>query len=213
MDSIVPLTQTSLIAAVGELCQREPRFNVVVEQHGIPSLREAIGGLEGLLRIVTEQFLSLLAAKAIWLRLVVRLTPFDAETVLACSQAELLTLGLSRAKAKSFHGIALSVQQKSLILEDLPKLSDGDVFKRLIALPGVGPWTADIYLLSCLLRPDVWPWGDVALQSAAQNLFGLQSRPGKTEMLALGEGFRPHRTTAARLLWSHYRGLKNLTQA
>jgi DNA-3-methyladenine glycosylase II len=92
-------------------------------------------------------------------------------------------------------------------------MEDAAARKALVALPGIGPWTADIYLLSVLLREDAWPWGDVALQAAAQHLFDLPARPGKPEMLALGEGFKPHRAVAARLLWAHYRGLKKMSQA
>jgi DNA-3-methyladenine glycosylase II len=92
-------------------------------------------------------------------------------------------------------------------------MDDGAAHKALVALPGIGPWTADIYLLSVLLRPDAWPWGDVALQCAAQHLFALPERPGKAAMLELGERFRPHRAVAARLLWAHYRGMKQMPQA
>ena len=212
-SSFTPLDDASLSIAVHALCLSEPRFRPVVLQHGMPSLRAATGGLEGLLVIVTEQFLSLHAAQAIWIRVAKRLQSFDVETVLSCSQEELLALGLSRAKAKSYHGIAMAFKNQQVNADALACLTDAEVFKQLVALPGIGPWTADVYLLSCLLRPDVWPWGDVALQASAQALFGLAARPGKREMLEIGERFRPHRAVAARLLWSHYRGLKNLGQA
>ncbi len=207
------LDADTLAHAVLELCEREPRFDPIVLQHGVPSLRQSIGGLEGLLQIVTEQFLSLAAAGAIWNRLVVKLQPFTAETILACPASELLGLGLSNAKVRSFHGIVGLVQSGAFKADQLPLMSDAEAQKLLESLPGVGPWTADIYLLSVLLRADVWPWGDVALQVATQDLFNLASRPGKPEMMAIGENFRPHRAVAARLLWSHYRGLKRLKQA
>jgi DNA-3-methyladenine glycosylase II len=124
-----------------------------------------------------------------------------------------VALGLSRAKAKSFHGLAHAVASGVLDFETLEAMDDVTAHKTLVALPGIGPWTADIYLLSVLQRPDAWPWGDVALQAAAQNLFDLQERPDKMAMLALGQKFQPYRAVAARLLWAHYRGMKQMSQA
>jgi DNA-3-methyladenine glycosylase II len=215
MAAVAPssLDESSLEAAVKKLCRLHPQFKSVVKQHEVPSLRASDGGLPGLLQMVTEQFLSLAAAAAIWKRLELRLSPCDVYTVLACPQVELVALGLSRAKAKSFHGIAEAVRRGSFSFEALAEMDDVAVHKALVALPGVGPWTADIYLLTVLLRSDAWPWGDIALQAAAENLFQLTHRPGKVEMFALGEGFKPYRAVAARLLWSHYRGMKQLTQA
>jgi DNA-3-methyladenine glycosylase II len=207
------LDDDSLARAVRLLCRREPRFKAVVKAHGMPSMREANGGLEALLQMVTEQFLSLAAAAAIWKRLQQRLSPCEAHIILNCPQAELVTLGLSRAKAKSFHGLAEAVHTGALDFARLELLDDAAAHKALVALPGIGPWTADIYLLSVLQRPDAWPWGDVALQAAAQNLFELPERPEKAAMIALGEAFRPWRAVAARLLWSHYRGMKQMSQA
>jgi DNA-3-methyladenine glycosylase II len=207
------LDQASLEKAVRKLCKVHPEFKSVVKQSGVPSLRASAGGLPGLLHMVTEQFLSLAAAAAIWKRLAKRLAPVEAEIVLRCSQDELMALGLSRAKAKSFHGIALAVSTGAFSFDALTLMDDGAAQRVLVELPGIGPWTADIYLLSVLLRPDAWPWGDVALQASAQNLFRLAARPSKLEMLALGESFKPHRAVAARLLWAHYRGLKNIPQA
>ena len=130
--------------AVAALCRAEPRFEGVVARHGLPSLRAMAPGFESLLHIVTEQFLSLKAAHAIWLRLAERLRPFTAETVLAISHAELMALGLSGAKAKSFHGIAREYLTSPDLFEEITAGSDEEARKRLISLPGVGPWTADI---------------------------------------------------------------------
>jgi DNA-3-methyladenine glycosylase II len=207
------LDEATLQKSVATLCRKQQRFKKVVKLHGVPSLRASAGGLEGILQMVTEQFLSLAAAAAIWKRLESKLLPCDANRVLSCPQDELVALGLSRAKAKSFHGIATALATGAFSFEALDALDDAEAHKALVALPGIGPWTADIYLLSVLLRSDAWPWGDVALQAAAAHLFELSVRPGKLEMQALGEGFRPHRAVAARLLWAHYRGMKQLSQA
>ncbi len=209
----VPALDEALLAkAVKVLCKKHPEFKVVVKQHGVPSLRATAGGLPGLLQMVTEQFLSLAAAAAIWKRLEFRLSPCEAHTILLCPQEDLVALGLSRAKARSFHRIAEAVSSGAFAFETLAEMDDAEAHKALVALPGIGPWTADIYLLSVLMRSDAWPWGDVALQAAAENLFQLPARPGKVEMIALGEAFKPNRAVAARLLWAHYRSVRNMSQ-
>ncbi len=188
------------------LCLVEPRFLTVIAMHGLPSLRVSPQGLEGLLIIITEQFLSLQAAAAIWARIKLRLGNCAAETVLDCPESELIVLGLSRTKAKAFHAAA----RRDL---NFAEHDENAVVKKLCAIHGVGPWTADIYLLSVLGAADAWPIGDLALRIAAQDFLGLQRRPEISEMTSLAENWRPWRAVAARLLWSHYRGLKGLPQA
>lgn len=200
------LTFEELANSVAALCEIEPRFKPIVERHGIPSLRVSPQGLEGLLMIITEQFLSLQAAASIWARLKWRLELCEAATVLACSESELISLGLSRTKAKSFHAAA-----KSNL--DFADLNETEIAKRLCAIHGVGPWTADIYLLSVLGAADAWPKGDLALRIAIHDFLKLNKRPEISEMTSLAVNWRPHRAVAARLLWSHYRGLKGLEQA
>ncbi len=208
-----PLDATTLQMGALWLCREEPRFRGVLDRHGLPALRATSSGLPALLMIVTEQFLSLQAAAAIWQRVSHRLAPLDTETILGCSTKELLSLGLSRAKAKSFHGIAAAVAGGTCSFSEIAGLGDAAAAKYLCKLPGVGPWTADIYLLAAELRPDVWPWGDLALQAAAHNLLSLDERPDRAAMQAIGLRFSPWRAVAARLLWSHYRDIKGLAQA
>lgn len=200
------LTLEELAKAVIALCEIEPRFNPIVAHHGIPSLRTSPQGLEGLLVIITEQFLSLQAAASVWTRLKLRLGLCDVATVLACSESELVSLGLSRTKAKAFHAAA-----KSNL--DFTTLNQAEIAKQLCAIHGVGPWTADIYLLSVLGAADAWPKGDLALRIAIQDFLKLKERPEISEMTKLAENWRPFRAVAARLLWSHYRSLKGLQQA
>lgn len=211
--STQPLTDAAIANAVDDLCRAEKRFRPIVDAHGLPSLRRGEEGLPGLLMIVTEQFLSLAAARAIWLRLEQHLSPLTAESVLAASNSDLLALGLSNAKVKSFKGIAAAFAENPQLCEVLHHHPDEDARKALLALPGIGPWSADIYLLSSMLRPDVFPAGDLALQAAAQNLFRLRARPDTRKLHALSGKWSPWRAVAARLLWSHYRGLKRIPQA
>lgn len=163
--------------------------------------------------IVTEQFLSLSAAAAIWTRLLQAIQPFTAEAVLATDHATLKLLGLSNAKVKTFHAVADAVITGELDFTDLAARDNDVIHQILRKLPGIGPWTTDIYLLSALQRADAWPVGDLALQVSAHHLLRLGERPSHKMMLELAEPWRPHRAAAARLLWAHYRGLKGLTQA
>ena len=207
------LNSADLEASTAQLCKIEPRFHAVLDLHGLPSLRTSPQGLEGLLMIVTEQFLSLQAAAAIWARVRKAIEPFNAETILKFSGDELLSLGLSRAKAKSFHEIATRVADGGLNFSEFDGLKDDAIIKKLCALPGVGPWTADIYLLAVMGATDAWPAGDLALRIAVHDFLKLDNRPEIKEMPLHAENWRPHRAVAARLLWSHYRGLKGLKQA
>ncbi len=163
--------------------------------------------------IVTEQFLSLSAAAAIWSRVRNAIEPFDATTICKFSPDQLLGFGLSRAKAKSFHEIAARVLDGRLNFLEYEDLDENTIPKKLCTLPGVGPWTADIYLLAVMGATDAWPSGDLALRIAMQDFLQLDHRPEIKEMPILAAAWRPHRAVAARLLWSHYRGLKGLQQA
>ena len=198
-------------AAVDRLSDITPRFSAVGECNCMPPLRHVEPGLQSLLRIVTDQLISLKAGEAIWARLAARFGGFTPDLVLAASEEELRSLGLSRAKARTFHAAALAFGQGSLL--DADGLSDDEVQKRLMAIPGIGPWTASIYLLAALRSADAWPAADLALQVAAQDLFDLGERPSPRRMAVLGEAWRPYRSAAALLLWRHYRGLRGMSPA
>lgn len=199
--------------AAQELCFVDPRFLAIIEKHGVPSLRSSPQGLEGLLMIVTEQFLSLQAAAAIWARVRNRLKVFDAQNVLSISPEELLSLGLSRAKTRTFHEAARHELDGTLDFASFEALDEKAIAIQLCKLTGVGPWTSDIFLLSVLGAGDAWPAGDLALRVSIQNFLKLNSVPEINQMAALAQNWRPYRAVAARLLWSHYRDLKGLKQA
>ncbi len=204
--------EADIQAAAANLAALEPRFATVIAAHGHPPLRRTDAGLEGLLRIVTDQLISLQAGAAIWRRIEAKLAPFDAGMITRKREASLMRLGLSGAKARSFKAVAAAVAAGRLDFAALTQLPDTEVLTALTDLKGIGPWTADIFLLSAMGRTDAWPAGDLALQAAAQNLFNLEARPGPKELHQLAEPWRPWRGVAARLLWSHYRGLKGMSQ-
>lgn len=198
--------------AVAWLVKAEPRFAPIVTRHGLPPLRHAEPGLKSLLRIVTDQLISLKAGEAIWNRLASCLDSFSPEEVLALSEAELRAFGLSGAKARAFHAAARAFQEGSLPERGLPTLSEQEIFEKLTAIRGVGPWTANLYLLTVYRAADAWPAADVALQHSAHDLFGLAKRPSPGDLTLLAESWRPYRSAAALLLWSHYRALRQMPQ-
>lgn len=198
-----------LEAAIIKLIAIEPRFGPIHHIHGTPSLRQAPATLETLLVIITEQFLSLKAAAAIWARLKAHIGEVTSENVLAVPMEKLVELGLSRSKAKCFHACAAAgFDYEVLMQRDLDEIRQA-----LLSIWGIGPWTADIFLLTAAAHADAWPVGDVALQAAAQHLFSFRKRPDQKRMQKIASKWRPYRAAAARLLWAHYRGLKAMPQA
>jgi DNA-3-methyladenine glycosylase II len=199
--------------AVAALALVEPRFAAIAASTGLPSVRRTRGGLAALLRIVTEQQISLAAGAAIWKRFEDCLAPFEAAGVLAAGDEMLRACGLSAGKVRTMRAVAAAVAAGTLDFQRLETLPDDQAIAMLTAVHGIGPWTADIYLLSCLGRSDVWPVGDLALRVAAAAAFGLVERPSAGQLLSLAEPWRPWRAVAARLLWAHYRQLNGLPAA
>lgn len=159
-----------------------------------------------LARIVTAQQVSLASAAAIYGRLEALISPFEAETVLHLGDDALGRAGLSRAKIAAFRAVAEAVAD-GLDLADLTRLPAEDARARLVTLRGIGPWTADVFLLFCAGHPDVFPAGDVALQEALRDALALDARPTPRETERLARRWSPWRGVAARLLWAHYRRL------
>src|ERR1043166_7286123 len=201
-------TEADLERGIAALIKRDPRFAPVFERTGLPPLRRREGGFEGLAQIIMGQQLSTASAAAIHGRLVAIAVPFDHHAILRARKDRLLRVGLSNAKVKALKEIAKAIAAKHIDLAALADMSADDAHKALTALHGIGPWTADLYLLACLGHADAWPAGDLALQEAARVAFDLRSRPSTKEMRPLADGWRPWRAVAARLLWSYYRAIK-----
>jgi DNA-3-methyladenine glycosylase II len=162
-------------------------------------------GFEALLEIVVSQQLSSAAADTIFARVKARVVPFDPATLLATEAEILRQAGLSAPKQKHMRSIASRIMSGELDLARVAAMHDDDAHAHLVETSGIGPWTAQVYLMSSLKRADVWPAGDVALQAAVTKALGLRKRPNIKKMIALGERWRPWRTVAARLFWTHYR--------
>ena len=170
---------------------------------GDPPLRRSAPGLPGLARIVVGQQLSVASAEAIWRRTALAVDPFTPAALLAAEEASLRAAGLSQPKVRTLKALAVALQA-GLDLAQLSERPDAEVHEALTALPGIGPWSADIYLLFCLGRRDAWAPGDLALQVATQHAMELDRRPGPAELAAIAERWRPWRGVAARLLWGYY---------
>jgi len=201
-------SESDLDAALAALVKADSRFGDALSLAGRPPLRRRADGFAGLASIVVSQQLSTASAKAIWGRLEAALDPFDHVAMLRARTAKLKRAGLSAPKIRTLKAIAKAIDGGDLDLAGLVDRPADDAHRALTAVHGIGPWTADIYLLFCLGHADAWPAGDLALQEAARLLFALEARPSAKEMGPLAEAWRPWRGAAACMLWTYYRAAK-----
>ncbi|MFN0264846.1 DNA-3-methyladenine glycosylase family protein [Tepidamorphus sp. 3E244] len=198
-------TQRDLAEACERLGARDEAMARLVTLCGVPPLRQREAGFSGLAAIVTGQQVSTAAARAIWDRVIATLGRVDPQAIEAASDETLgIACGLSRAKVRTLRAMAGAVQDGTLDFARLETLENDAVHATLTALPGIGPWTADVYLLFCLRRADAWPAGDLAVVEAVRMLRGLDERPRGAEAIACADGWRPYRGAAAHLLWAYY---------
>jgi DNA-3-methyladenine glycosylase II len=199
------MSRLDLRRGLAELALADADFARVVELYGPPPPRVRPAGFATLMQAILAQQVSRASADAIWGRLAAAIDPFTPEGVLALDDAALRRLGLSQQKARYARALAAEIAEGRLDLRRLGRAADEDAIAMLTAVPGIGRWTAEIYLLAALQRPDVWPATDLALMIAVERLKGLPARPGPKQMIVLGEAWRPWRAVAARLLWHYYR--------
>ncbi len=191
-------------AAVRELVGRDEELAALVGEHGVPVLWTRPAGFPSLVLFVLEQQVSLASAAAAYSKVLRRIGVMEPAALLATTATELRADGVSRQKDRYLRALATAVETGALDLAALPDLDDDQVRRELMALPGIGLWTADVYLLACLGRPDLWPIGDRALQVAVAEALRLDAVPVRDELEAIGERWRPYRSAAARLLWHGY---------
>ncbi len=199
------LTKKTLAEGLEEICAIDPDLAGVVDAFGPPPLWRRKQGFETLICLILEQQVSLASARAAFNRLMDALggRP-EAGPFLGLDDETLKAIGFSRQKARYGRILAQEIVDGSLKLGRLRRLSDGDVRAELTRITGIGNWTADIYLLEALGRPDILPVGDLALQEAAGRVKGLSSRPDAAALERIGEGWRPWRAVATRILWHYY---------
>jgi DNA-3-methyladenine glycosylase II len=192
-------TEADIAEGADWLARREPRFARALEAAGQVPLRRRPGGFEGLLRIIVGQQLSVAAADGIWRRL----ESAGATTIEGLSiktEVELRACGLSLPKLRAARVLA----EAAVDYPALEVMDPAEARAALCALRGVGPWTADVYLMFCVGRADVFAPGDLALQEGARMLFDLPERPGPKALSAQAEAWSPWRAVAARMLWAYY---------
>ena len=201
-------TQADLDRAVIALVKQDPRLEPILDLTGMPALRRREPGFAGLAAIVCGQQLSVKSAAAIWGRLAAAFDPLHHDAVKRARADRLGRLGLSAAKIKTLKNLARELAAERLNLDVLAEEDADAAHHALTALHGIGPWTADVYLLFCLGHGDAWPAGDLAVQEAVKIGLGLKTRPTPKQMAPLAEPWRPLRGAAAHLWWSFYRAMK-----
>jgi DNA-3-methyladenine glycosylase II len=198
------LTLEILHETVPILAKRDADLARVVDAFGPPPLWAREPGFGTLVYIILEQQVSLASARAAYLRLSAAISPLSPENFLTLNDITLKEIGFSRQKTTYGRLLAQAILDGALDLARLEGLEDDAVRAELTRIKGIGRWTADIYLMEALLRPDVWPAGDLALALAVMRVKNLQAVPGPALLYELGEVYRPWRAVAARLFWHYY---------
>ncbi len=198
------LTNTSLALGARALGRKDRDLAGIAASLGAPPMWGRRPGFATLVRIILEQQVSLAAARTLYQRLRGELGGMSAEAVHLRGEAGLRELGLTRQKARYCHGLASRILEGSLDLAAAAALPDDAGRSLLLAVPGLGPWSVDIYYLMALRRPDVWPQGDLALATAIRDVKGMRKLPSREEQEAMAAQWSPWRSVAARLLWARY---------
>jgi DNA-3-methyladenine glycosylase II len=198
-----------LLRGVSVLARADAGLARIHRELGPPPLWAREPGFPTLVWIILEQQVSLASARAAWNKLKAAVRRVTPRSFLGLRDAELKRIGFSRQKAAYCRGLAEAVLSRELRLDQLDAMDDADARAALVAIKGIGQWTADIYLMEALLRPDIWPVGDLALATAYKECFGLADRPTPKKLEEAGAPWRPWRAVAARLLWHDYLARRN----
>lgn len=205
---MTPIRPDTFEPAVTRLVAESRPLAGAVERHGVPEFWHRPPGFATLCLLIVEQQVSLASAKAVFERLVHALGAVRPDTVLAAEPSVLREAGLTRQKQRYLRELSGVVESGGLDLDGLTTQTDEEAHRALRSVTGIGRWTADVYLLSALRRPDVWPIGDRALQVGVGEILGV-APPGDRELQAIGERWRPYRSVAARLVWHSYLSSRN----
>lgn len=199
-------SEADLTAALQQLADSDAVLAAAFAEYGTPPLRKQLRGFAGLARLLISQQVSTAAAAAIQAKFEAAIGTVTAENFLALSGADLAACGISRPKQAYLRGLAEAAADGSLDFKKLDRAADAAVYETLTALKGIGPWTAQCYLLFSLRRPDMFPAGDLALQEGVKMLYGLAARPSAADLAEFAGRWQPHRGAAARLIWQFYNG-------
>lgn len=199
----------ALAAHLAALVRLDPRLAAIAERAGSFEVRRSPGGFAGLARIVTGQQVSTRSADAIWSRFSQLEGALEPAGYLLLGEDTVRKSGQSGAKYRTIRAIAEAVAGGEFDFAPLPDLPAEEAIARLTRLKGIGPWTAEIYLMFSAGHPDIFPAGDVALQRAVGWAFDMQASPPARDLIALAQAWSPHRSTAALLFWRYYRAVRN----
>jgi len=199
-----PLTKKTFSQAIQYLCNSDPDLAHILTILDPPVFWTRKPGFSSLIHIILEQQVSLASARASFGRLREAISPLTPDRFLELNDARLKSFGFSRQKAAYARNLAKAIVDGQLNLPGLDTMDDKAVRAELIKIKGIGPWTANIYLLTVLRRPDIWPREDLALAVAAQKLKRLKARPTPQELENLSTAWKPWRAVVARLLWHYY---------
>jgi DNA-3-methyladenine glycosylase II len=200
--SSVSLTKEDLGTATVLLAARDRHLASIYLTHGVPPMWGRRPGFPTLLRIVLEQQVSLVSARSMFERLRSNIDPFEPQSFIECGETYLRSLGMTRQKAHYAVQVAQAFSNGDL--NSIRRMNDEEAQATLMRIKGVGPWTANIYLLMALKRPDIWPDGDIALATALGRIRKMKTRPSFPELARIAERWRPYRSVAARMLWQYY---------
>ncbi len=193
---------------VAELAERCPLMREARDVAGLPPLRRPENGYASLARTITGQLLSVASASSIWSRVEQLVQPFEPEVLLGVDEAALRRAGLSRAKVQTLRALAQAVGAGEVDFGRFEQEPDDEVRRQLMRVHGIGPWTADIYVMFCLGRRDGFAPGDVALANAVCLLQRSDKRPTPAQLARTALDWSPNRGVAARLLWHYYAVVK-----
>lgn len=198
------LSEITLLKAAKQLAKRDRDLAAILKTLGPPPLWARPPGFSTLVKIILEQQVSLASAASLFARLEKSVIPFRPARFLELGETHLKLQGLTRQKTAYCLHLAQSLNEKSLRLSQLSRMSDAEVRAALMEIKGIGSWSADVYLLMALRRADIWPASDLALQIAMMKLKGLSFRPNPNQLDEMAEPWRPYRSVAARMLWQYY---------
>jgi len=198
------LNEASLDSGIRALSRTDPDLAAIVDRLGSPPLWARDPGFPTLVLIILEQQVSLASARAAFHRLQGAVSPLTPAGFLTLDDLSLKAIGFSRQKTAYCRILAEAIIQGTLDLERMGEMDDDTVRSTLLQVKGIGQWTADIYLLMALRRPNIWPSGDLAIAAAIQEVKRLPSRPSRDEIEAIGKAWHPWRAIAARILWHYY---------
>lgn len=186
------------------LAALDPRLAKAIDLAGPVPLRRKPPGFPALAEIILSQMVSKASARALWTKLEAAAGDISPEAILKLTPEAHRLAGLSKAKSETLCRVSAAVLAGDLDLEGLCRVDGHQAITSMTAIKGVGPWTAEVYLLFCAGHPDVFPAGDVALQNAAAHVLGLEARPHSKALYRLTEQWSPWRGVAARLFWAYY---------